>query len=71
MEYYTLSREQIRAIAARAAELAIEQALGGNVPTLQQPTSRMMDAGQDVENVPDYRELTPFERNILSALFKK
>ena len=30
-----------------------------------------MDAGQDVENVPDYRELTPFERNIVSALFKK
>lgn len=66
MEYYTLSREQIQAIAARAAELAIEQTLSGDVPTIQHPTSLLCDG----DDIPDHRELTQFERNTVAALFR-
>ena len=71
MEYYTLSREQIQAIATRAAELAIEQVLNGSVPTIQRPMYKIGADDPNADPIPDHRELTQFERNAMAALFGK
>lgn len=61
--YYTLTREQVLAIATRAAQIAVEQALDGPPPTDRAP---FIHTGQDE---PEKREMTGRERSILDAIF--
>lgn len=63
--YYTLTRDQIQAIATRAAEIAIEQALADQVPTFRSLSCRMAK-----ERDTDAPELTQAEKDILDALFR-
>lgn len=63
-KYYTLTRDQIQAIATRAAEIAIEQALEGIVPTFRSPSCRLLQ-----ERDPNVRELTQREKDVMAAIF--
>ena len=63
MTYYTLTRADILAIATRAAELAIEQAFAGNVPTFRRPSYML-------QSDPDARQLTTAERQAVAAIFE-
>jgi len=64
--YYTLTREQVLAIATRAAQIAVEQALDGPPPTDRAP---FIHAEQDGQN-PEKREMTGRERSILESFFR-
>lgn len=63
---YTLTRDELQAIAARAAELAIEQAIEGTVPIVRRPHYTIDD-----DRDPDTPELTQYERATVAALFKQ
>lgn len=59
---FILTRDQIQAIAQRAAELAVEQVLGGMVPKIRPAAVQI--AADDRE-----QQLTEFERAAIMALF--
>lgn len=63
MEVYTLTREELQAVAARAAEIAIEMYLGGTVPKVRPPSLRMEPDG-------DTPQLTDYERRTVAAIFQ-